>query len=94
VNKLWKKNDLFVYFLSPHEKEDQIISWANEWSKYCAIIFHQTLKQETSDIRVDFKDGMYVGVTDDTVLKFILVLFPELPGPPFMEGLVCDATWG
>ena len=58
VDKLWKKNDLFVYFLTRHENEDAIIAWANEWSKYCAIIFHQTLKQSTSDIRVAFNDGM------------------------------------
>ena len=29
VDKLWKKKDLFVYFMTPHEQEKQIISWAN-----------------------------------------------------------------
>ena len=57
LDKLWKKHDLFVYFLTPHEQESQIISWANEWSKYCSIIFHQTLKQSTSDIRVAFNES-------------------------------------
>ena len=33
------------------------MSWANEWSKYCAIIFHQTLKQQSSDIRIAFNEG-------------------------------------
>ena len=58
VDKLWKKKDLFVYFMTPHEQEEQIISWANEWSKHCAIIFYQTSKQNASDIRVAFNDGM------------------------------------
>jgi hypothetical protein len=70
VNKLWKKNDLFVYFLTSNEQEADIIGWANEWSKYCAIIFHQTLKQETSDIRVAFNDSgswSYVGTDAITI---------------------------
>jgi len=59
VNKLWKKNDLLVYFLKPHPMQDQILEWANEWSKYCAIIFHHSLKRVNSDVRVDFEEGMF-----------------------------------
>ena len=58
INKLWKKHDLFVYFLTPHEQEDTIIGWANEWSKYCAIVFHRSRKLESSDIRVAFNEGI------------------------------------
>ena len=57
ISKLWKKKDLLVYFLKPDPQQKQIVDWANEWSKYCAIIFHHSLKQENSDIRVDFENG-------------------------------------
>ncbi len=60
IDKLWKKKDIFVYFLTPHEQEDEIMSWANTWSRYCAIVFHKTLKVETSDVRVAFKAGEWV----------------------------------
>ena len=33
------------------------MSWAAEWSRYCAIIFHKTTSAQNSDIRVDFNAG-------------------------------------
>ena len=58
INKLWKKNDLKVYFLTPHPDEDLIISWASEWSNYCAITFTKTTDVTQSDVRVAFNDGI------------------------------------
>ena len=57
VSKLWRKHDLNVYFMKPHPQEDTILSWAAEWSKYCAIIFYKTSSPQNSDIRVDFNAG-------------------------------------
>jgi hypothetical protein len=57
VSKLWRKRDLNVYFMKPHPQEDTILSWAAEWSKYCAIIFYKTSSAQNSDIRVDFNAG-------------------------------------
>ncbi|XP_064399570.1 zinc metalloproteinase nas-14-like [Halichondria panicea] len=68
INKLWKKNDLKVYFLTPHPDEDLIISWASEWSNYCAITFTKTTDVTQSDVRVAFNDAgswSYIG-TDST----------------------------
>ena len=47
-----------MYFLTPHSDEDLIISWASEWSNYCAITFVKTTNVTESDIRVAFNDGM------------------------------------
>lgn len=57
VSKLWRKRDLNVYFMKPHPQEDTILSWAAEWSKYCAIIFYMTSSPQNSDIRIDFNAG-------------------------------------
>jgi len=70
LSKLWRKNDLKVYFMRPHELQDTIMAWASEWSNYCAIIFHKTNDLQSSDIRVDFNEGgswSYIG-TDATKL--------------------------
>ena len=57
ISKLWRKNDLNVYFMRPHELQDTIMAWASEWSNYCAIVFHKTSDLQSSDIRVDFNEG-------------------------------------
>ncbi len=60
LNKLWRKNDLNVYFLRPHPQQEAIMQWAAEWSKYCAILFYETADVTKSDIRVDFNSGTYL----------------------------------
>ena len=57
ISKLWKKNDLNVFFMRPHDLESEILEWASEWSKYSAILLHRTDSRDKSDIRVDFNEG-------------------------------------
>ena len=65
LNKLWHKDDLYVFFMAKHPQESQILQWASEWSDYCAIQWHKVDDAAKSDIRVDFKEGMgswaYIG---------------------------------
>jgi len=68
INKIWRKKDLNVYFLQIHRREAQIMEWASEWSKYCAIQFHKIDTPIGSDIRVNFSQQgswSYIG-TDAT----------------------------
>ena len=68
INKIWRKKDLNIYFLQIHRQEAQIMEWASEWSKYCAIQFHKIDTAIGSDIRVNFSQRgswSYIG-TDAT----------------------------
>ena len=68
VNKIWRKKDLNIYFLQIHRQETQIMEWASEWSKYCAVQFHKIDTPVGSDIRVNFNQKgswSYIG-TDAT----------------------------
>ena len=75
VSKLWRKRDLNVYFMKPHPQEDIILSWAAEWSKYCAIIFYKTSSPQNSDIRIDFNAGIKARLV---LLRYSLVPRPSL----------------
>ena len=75
VSKLWRKRDLNVYFMKPHPQEDTILSWAAEWSKYCAIIFYKTSSPQNSDIRIDFNAGIKARLV---LLRYSLVPRPSL----------------
>jgi hypothetical protein len=64
LSKLWRKNDLNVYFMRPHPLQDTIMGWAAEWSRHCAVLLYKTTDLKTSDIRVDFNEGgswSYIG---------------------------------
>ena len=63
VSKLWRKHDLNVFFMKPHPQEHDIMAWAAEWSKHCAIIFHKSSSPQNSDIRVDFNAGEVALIT-------------------------------
>lgn len=68
INKIWRKKDLNIYFLQIHRQEAQIMEWASEWSKYCAVQFHKIDIPIGSDIRVNFNQKgswSYIG-TDAT----------------------------
>lgn len=68
INKIWRKKDLNIYFLQIHRQEAQIMEWAMEWTKYCAIQFHKINTPIGSDIRVNFNQKgswSYIG-TDAT----------------------------
>ena len=59
TSKLWRnKKDLYVFFMRSHPQQDVIMQWAEEWSKYSAVIFHKTTSRERSDIRIDFSEGL------------------------------------
>lgn len=47
-----------MYFLKPHPQQTEILQWAAEWSRHCAILFYHTTKLGDSDIRVDFNEGI------------------------------------
>jgi hypothetical protein len=57
TSKLWRKLDLKVYFLRPHPQQSEILQWAAEWSRHCAVLFYHTTQAGNSDIRVDFNEG-------------------------------------
>lgn len=64
VSKLWRKKDLKVYFLQPHPQQAEILRWAAEWSKYCAVLFLETSSLQQGDIRIAFNEGgswSYIG---------------------------------
>ena len=46
-----------VYFMRPHPQQSEIVQWAAEWSRYCAVLFYHTTQAGDSDIRVDFNEG-------------------------------------
>ena len=46
-----------VYFLRPHPQQSEILQWAAEWSRHCAVLFYHTTQAGDSDIRVDFNEG-------------------------------------
>ena len=48
---------LQVYFMQPHAQQIEILQWAAEWSRYCAILFYHTTQAADSDIRIDFNEG-------------------------------------
>ena len=43
--------------MKPHPQQSEILSWAAEWSRHCAILFYHTTQPGDSDIRVDFNEG-------------------------------------
>ena len=43
--------------MRPHPQESEILQWAAEWSRYCAVLFYHTSQAGDSDIRVDFNEG-------------------------------------
>ena len=64
VNKIWRKNDLSVFFMQRHPQEGEILAWAGVWSQHCAIQFHRVFDAQKSDIRIDFKNSgswSYIG---------------------------------
>ena len=64
VNKIWRKNDLAVFFMQRHEQEGEILALASVWSQHCAVQFHQVFDAQKSDIRIDFKNSgswSYIG---------------------------------
>ena len=68
VNKIWRKNDLTVFFLRSHSQEAEIMQWASEWSNYCAVQFKQVFTAAESDIRVDFqKSGSWSYIGADAI---------------------------
>ena len=68
INKIWRKKDLNVYFMQIHRREAQIMEWASEWSKHCALQFHKVDTPVGSDIRVNFKEkGSWSYIGTDAV---------------------------
>jgi len=91
ISKLWKKNNLKVLFLIPHKDEDLIITWASEWSNYCAITFTKTTVLSESDIRIAFNDGEALHMNRNECINYqqkpLIIMSPLA-----LEMMVCTCT--